>query len=64
MFLLRITAKKYNIFVIGILMSCFIFFSHNAAGSENSINYFESLQKRLIKDGLDKNLINEALQKA
>jgi hypothetical protein len=59
MFLLRITTKKYNVFVIGILMSCFVFFSHNAAGSENSINYFESLQKRLIEDGLDKDRINE-----
>ena len=59
MFLIRITAKKYIIFLIGILMFCFIIFSHNAAGSENSINYFESLQKRLIEDGLDKDRINE-----
>lgn len=59
MFLIRITEKKYNIFIIGILIFCFIIFSHNAEGSENSNNYFESLQKRLIEDGLDKDRINE-----
>jgi len=59
MFLLRIAAKQYNIFVIGILMICSISFAHNAAGSENSNNYFESLQKRLIEDGFDKDRITE-----
>jgi membrane-bound lytic murein transglycosylase B len=59
MFLIRITAKKYNIFVMGIFLLSSIFFLQNAAGSENSNNYFESLQKRLIEDGLDKDRINE-----
>ena len=59
MFLIRITAKKYIIFLMGILMLCFFFFSQNAAGSKKSKNYFESLQKRLIEDGLDKDRITE-----
>jgi len=59
MSLIRITAKQYNIFVIGILMICSISFAHNAAGSNNSSNYFESLQKRLIEDGFDKDRITE-----
>ena len=57
--LIRITAKEYTIFFMGILILSFIFFSQNAAGSKNSNNYFESLQKRLIEDGLDKNRISE-----
>ncbi|HAY40495.1 MAG TPA: protein MltB [Desulfobacteraceae bacterium] len=57
--LIRITAKKYNIFIMGILMLSCSFFSQNAAGSKNSNNYFESLQKRLIEDGLDKDRISE-----
>ena len=59
MSLIRITAKKYSILVMGILMLSPIFFSQNAAGSKNSNNYFESLQKRLIEDGLDKDRITE-----
>jgi len=59
MFLIRITAKQYTIFFMGILILNFIFFSQNAAGSNNSNNYFESLQKRLIEDGLDKDRISE-----
>lgn len=58
MSLIRITAKQYTIFFIGILILNFIFFSQNAAGSKNSNNYFESLQKRLIKDGLNKDRIS------
>ena len=54
-----ITAKEYTIFFMGILILSFIFFSQNAAGSNNSNNYFESLQKRLIEDGLDKDRITE-----
>lgn len=56
---IRITAKEYTIFFLGILILSFIFFSQNAAGSNNSNNYFESLQKRLIEDGLDKDRISE-----
>ncbi|MDH4205001.1 MAG: lytic murein transglycosylase [Desulfobacteraceae bacterium] len=59
MSLIRITAKQYTIFFMGILILNFIFFSQNAAGSKNSNNYFESLQKRLIEDGLDKDRITE-----
>lgn len=57
--LIRITAKEYTIFIMGILMLSCSFFSQNAAGSKNSNNYFESLQKRLIEDGLDKDRISE-----
>ena len=49
-----ITAKEHTIFFMGILIFSFIFFSQNAIGSNNSNNYFETLQKRLIEDGLDK----------
>ena len=59
MSLIRITAKRYNILVMGILILSLIFFSQNAAGSNNSSNYFESLQKRLIEDGFDKDRITE-----
>jgi hypothetical protein len=59
MSLIRITAKKYSILVMGILMLSPIFFSQNAAGSNKSNNYFESLQKRLIEDGFDKDRITE-----
>jgi len=57
--LIRITAKEYTIFIMGILLLSCSFFSQNAAGSKNSNNYFESLQKRLIEDGLDKDRISE-----
>ena len=59
MSLIRITTKKYTIFLMGLLILNFIFFSQNAAGSKNSDKYFESLQKRLIEDGLDKDRISE-----
>jgi len=59
MSLIRISAKEYTTFFMGILILSFIFFSQNAAGSKNSNNYFESLQKRLIEDGLDKDRISE-----
>ena len=60
---IRITAKEYTIFFLGILIFSFIFFSQNAIGSKNSNNYFESLQKRLIEDGLDKNRITELYER-
>ena len=56
--LIRLTAKEYTIFFMGILILSFIFFSQNAAGSKNSNNYFESLQNRLITDGFDKDRIS------
>ena len=64
MSLVRITAKEYTIFFMGILILNFIFFSQNAAGSKNSNNYFESLQKRLIEDGLDKDRIFELYKRS
>ena len=57
MSLIRIMVKDCIIFIISILILNFIFFTQNAAGSNN--NNFESLQKRLIEDGLDKNRITE-----
>ena len=59
MSLIRITIKEYTIFSLGLLILSFIFFSQNAAGSKNSNTYFESLQKRLIEDGFDKDRISE-----
>jgi len=63
MSLIRISAKEYTPFFTGILILAFIFFSQNAAGSKNSNSYFESLQKRLIEDGLDKDRISELYQR-
>ncbi len=59
MSLIRITAKEYTIFFMGILILNFIFYSQHAAGSKHSKIYFESLQKRLIEDGHDKDRISE-----
>ena len=59
MFFNRISAKEYLILFVGVLIFSFIFPSQTAAGSKNSNNYFESLQKRLIKDGFDKDRISE-----
>ena len=59
MSLIRIIVKDHIIFIMSILILYFIFFSQNADGSKNSKNYFESLQKRLIEDGLDKDRITE-----
>ncbi|MBU1162015.1 MAG: lytic murein transglycosylase [Proteobacteria bacterium] len=49
---------------MGILILNFIFFSQNAAGSKNSNNYFESLQKRLIEDGLDKDRVSNLYKRS
>lgn len=59
MSLIKITIKEYTIFFLGLLILSFIFFSPNEAGSKNSNNYFDSLQKRLVKDGFDKDRISE-----
>ncbi|MBW2449893.1 MAG: lytic murein transglycosylase [Deltaproteobacteria bacterium] len=62
MSLFRITAKEHTIFFVGILILTVItviFVSKNAVGSKNRNNYFESLQKRLVEDGLDKHRISE-----
>ena len=59
MSLIRITAKEYTFFFVGILILSFILFTQNVSGSKNSNKYFESLQKRLIEDGLDKNRVSE-----
>ena len=58
MFFSRITAKEYRILFMGVLILSFIFFSQNADASLNNNNYFESLQKRLITDGFDKDRIS------
>jgi membrane-bound lytic murein transglycosylase B len=57
MLTVRIVLSKYIIFLIGFLILNFFFLTQNAAGSGKSDGYFESLQKRLIKDGLDKDRI-------
>ncbi len=59
MSLFRITAKEHTIFFVGILILTVIFVSKNVVGSKNRDNYFESLQKRLVEDGLDKHRISE-----
>ncbi len=59
MFFSRISEKEYLILFVGVLIFSFIFSTQNAAGSKNSNNYFESLQKRLITDGFDKDRISE-----
>jgi membrane-bound lytic murein transglycosylase B len=59
MSLFRITAKEHTIFFVGILILTVIFVSKNTVGSKNRDNYFESLQKRLVEDGLDKHRISE-----
>jgi membrane-bound lytic murein transglycosylase B len=55
----RITIKNFTIFFMGILIFNFIFLSQSIVESKNNNNYFESLQKRLIEDGLDKDRIFE-----
>jgi membrane-bound lytic murein transglycosylase B len=57
MYLIRITAKNYIIFVMGLLMLNCVLFSQHAVGAKNSNKHFESLQKRLIEDGFDKDRI-------
>jgi membrane-bound lytic murein transglycosylase B len=59
MSLFRITAKEHTIFFVGILILTVIYVSKNVVGSKNRDNYFESLQKRLVEDGLDKHRISE-----
>lgn len=48
---------KYIVFLIGFLICGFFFSTQNATASRKSDRYFESLQKRLIKDGFDKKII-------
>ncbi|MBU0769497.1 MAG: lytic murein transglycosylase, partial [Proteobacteria bacterium] len=59
MSIIRITFKDRTFFFMGILIFSFIFFSQHAVQSKSDKNNFESLQKRLIEDGFDKNRIFE-----
>ena len=43
--------------MFGLLITVFFFNAQIAANAKNSDRYFESLQKSLIKDGFDKNII-------
>ncbi len=45
--------------MFGLLITVFFFHSQTVANAKNSDRYFESLQKSLIKDGFDKNIITE-----
>lgn len=43
--------------MFGLLITIFFFHAQTVANAKNSDRYFESLQKSLIKDGFDKNII-------
>ena len=43
--------------MFGLLITVFFFHAQTVANAKNSDRYFESLQKSLIKDGFDKNII-------
>ena len=43
--------------MFGLLITLFFFHAQTVANAKNSDRYFESLQKSLIKDGFDKNII-------
>jgi membrane-bound lytic murein transglycosylase B len=51
------TPKKNIVFMFGLLITVFFFHAQTVANAKNSDRYFESLQKSLIKDGFDKNII-------
>jgi membrane-bound lytic murein transglycosylase B len=51
------TQKKNIVFMFGLLITVFFFHAQTVANAKNSDRYFESLQKSLIKDGFDKNII-------
>jgi len=51
------TTRKNIVFMFGLLITVFFFNAQIAANAKNSDRYFESLQKSLIKDGFDKNII-------
>ena len=53
----RIIPNKNIFFLIGLLVCTFIYLSQNVALAGNGDNYFASLQKRLIKDGFDQNIV-------
>jgi membrane-bound lytic murein transglycosylase B len=45
--------------MFGLLITVFFFHAQTVANAKNSDRYFESLQKSLIKDGFDKNIITQ-----
>jgi len=57
MFIIRMTTRKNIVFMFGLLITLFFFHAQTVANAKNSDRYFESLQKSLIKDGFDKNII-------
>lgn len=53
MLILRLSCSKYILFFICLLNLSFFSFVYTVMGEEKGCKYFESLQKRLIKDGFD-----------
>ena len=57
MLIIRLSCSKYILFLICLLNLSFFSFVYTVMGEEKGCKYFESLQKRLIKDGFDAPLI-------
>jgi len=53
MLILRLSCSKYILLFICLLNLSFFSFVYTVMGEEKGCKYFESLQKRLIKDGFD-----------
>jgi len=53
MLIIRLSCSKYILFFICLLNLSFFSFVYTVMGEEKGCKYFESLQKRLIKDGFD-----------
>jgi membrane-bound lytic murein transglycosylase B len=53
------TTRKNIAFMFGLLITVFFFHAQSVANAKNRDRYFESLQKSLIKDGFDKNIITQ-----
>jgi len=51
------TPIKNIVFMFGLLIMGFVFFTQTSVHAKNSHTYFETLQESLIKDGFDKNMI-------
>jgi len=51
------TPIKNIVFMFGLLIMVFFFFTQTVAHAKNSDRYFETVQESLIKDGFDKNTI-------
>jgi membrane-bound lytic murein transglycosylase B len=55
----RITSKQYTVFWGFLLVIGAVFLAIQMAAAATSAGYFQSLQKRLIKDGFDPNVVAE-----